>query len=136
MRNLIVRSAGAFLLLAASLSGCGKLGLGGQPPRSAELPTARQLKAIGYMSMSPKPGPDGRRVYDQLDQAKSCHDLEIAMRWNRPPDIEAGPFNEKMVYVSSGMPPGLSKRAEVFVTGVIRAGQTMPSGGSVWSLKL
>lgn len=136
MRNLIVKSAAAALLLAGLLTGCGKLGLDSQPRKSAELPTARQLKTIGYMSMSHTAGPDGRRTYDSLDQAKSCHDLEIAMRWNRPPDIKAGPFDQKMNYVSSGMPAGLSKNSEVFLTGVIKAGQTMPSGGSVWSLKL
>ena len=135
MRSLIVKSAGAALLLGAVLlGGCSKLGLGGQKTQSTELPSARQLKAISYMSQSP--GPDGRRLYDHLEQAKSCHDLEIAMRWNRPPDIKAGPFNQKMVYVSSGIPAGLSKSAEVFLTGTIRAGQTMSSGGSVWSLKL
>jgi hypothetical protein len=136
MRNLIVKSAIAALLFAASLTGCGKLGLGGKPQHSTELPTARELKKIDYMSMSQAAGPDGRRTYDSLDQAKSCHDLEIAMRWNRPPDIKAGPFDQKMIYVSSAMPTGLPKRAEVFITGVIKAGQTMPSGGSVWSLKL
>lgn len=136
MRNLIVKTAGAVLLLATLLTGCGKLGLGGKPQQSHELPSARQLKAIRYMSQSPTAGPDGRRPYDHLEQAKSCHDLEIAMRWNRPPDIKAGPFDQKMVYVSSGMPANLPKNAEVFITGVIKAGQTMPSGGSVWSLKL
>ena len=136
MRSLIVKSAGAALLLAASLTGCGKLGLGGKPQQSHELPTARQLKAISYMSQSQPAGPDGRRLYDRLEQAKSCHDLEIAMRWNRPPDIKSGPFDQKMVYVSSSMPANLAKNAEVFITGVIKAGQTLPSGGSVWSLKL
>lgn len=134
MRRLIAQSAGAALLLAILLAGCSRLGLGGQKTQSTELPSARQLKAIAYMSQAP--GPDGRRVYDRLEQAKSCHDLEIAMRWNRPPDIKAGPFDEKMTYVSSAIPPGLSRNAEVFVTGVIKAGQTLPSGGSVWSLKL
>lgn len=136
MRSLIVKSAGAALLLAASLTGCGKLGLGGKPQQSHELPTARQLKAISYMSQSQPAGPDGRRLYDRLEQAKSCHDLETAMRWNRPPDIKSGPFDQKMVYVSSSMPANLAKNAEVFITGVIKAGQTLPSGGSVWSLRL
>lgn len=137
MRNLIVRSVAAALVLAALLTGCDKLdklGLGSGQQQSKELPTARQLRTIGYMSQSK--GADGRPVYDHLEQAKSCQDLEIAMRWNRPPDIKAGPFNEKMTYVSAGVPPGLPKTSEVFVTGVIKAGQSMPSGGSVWSLKL
>src|SRR5487761_1854639 len=136
MRSLIVKSAGAALLLAASLTGCGKLGLGGKPQQSHELPTARQLKAISYMSQSQPAGPDGRRLYDRLEQAKSCHDLEIAMRWNRPPDIKSGPFNQKMAYVAAGIPADLGKNAEVFVTGRIEAGRALSDGGSVWALKL
>jgi hypothetical protein len=140
MRSLIVRSAATALALALLLAGCSKLsldklGLGSQPAQSKELPTPRQLKAIAYMSRS-KGGPNGRLVYDQLEQAKSCHDLEIAMRWNRPPDIKAGPFNEKMTYISSGVPPDLSKSSEVFLTGKIKAGQSLPSGGSAWWLTL
>jgi hypothetical protein len=140
MRSLIVRSAAAVLVLAVLPAGCDKLGLdklglGGQPAQSKELPTPRQLKTIAYMSQA-KGGPDGRLIYDHLEQAKSCHDLEIAMRWNRPPDIKAGPFDEKMTYISSGVPADQSKTSEVFLTGKIRAGQSMPSGGSVWSLTL
>lgn len=134
MRSLIVQSAATAVALAAVLSGCSKLGLGGRPPQSKQLPTAHELKTIHYMSQAK--GPDGRPLYDHLDQAKSCHDLEIAMRWNRPPDIKSGPFNQKMVYVASGMPGGLAKNAEVFITGVIKAGRSLSSGGSVWSLKL
>lgn len=137
MRSLMVRSLASVLLLAALLAGCDKLdklGLGGQPPQSKELPSARQLKTIAYMSQSKDA--NGRPIYDRLEQAKSCHDFEIAMRWNRPPDIKAGPFSQKLTYISASMPQGLSKTSEVFVTGVIKAGQTLPSGGSVWSLKL
>ena len=134
VRNLIVRCAGAALLLSATLSGCSKLGLGGQPQRSRQLPTAKELKAISYMSLTA--GPDGQKIYDHPAQARSCHDLEIAMRWNRPPDVRRGPFNQKMTYISSGVPAGLAKNSEVFVTGVIEAGRSMPDGGSVWSLKL
>ena len=140
MRSLIVKSAGTALAIAILLAGCSKLsldklGLGGQPAQSQELPTPRQLKAIAYMSQS-KDGPNGRLIYDHLEQAKSCHDLDIAMRWNRPPDIKAGPFNEKMTYISSGVPASLSKSTEVFLTGKIKAGQSMASGGSVWALTL
>lgn len=136
MPNLIVRTAGAGLLLVAVLAGCGKLQLGGQPQHSTQLPTPKQLKAIRYMSQSQTPGPDGRRAFDQLDQAKSCHDLEIAMRWNRPPDIKSGPFNDKLVYVSSAVPADLAKNSEVFVSGKIEAGRSLASGGTIWSLKL
>ena len=135
MPNLI-RTTGTGLLLAAVLAGCGKLHLGGEQQHSKELPTPKQLKEIRYMSQSRTAGPDGRRVFDDFGEAKSCHDLEIAMRWNRPPDIKAGPFNDKMVYVSAGVPAGLAKNSEVFVSGVIKAGRSLPSGGSIWSLKL
>ncbi len=140
MRNLIVKSVAGALALGILLAGCSKLslarlGLGGQPAQSKELPTPRQLKTIAYMSQA-KGGQNGRLLYDHPEQAKSCHDLEIAMRWNRPPDIKAGPFNEKMTYISSGVPASLSKASEVFVTGKIKAGQSMSSGGSVWSLTL
>lgn len=135
MRNLILQTAAAALLLTL-FPGCAKLGLGGPPAPSKELPSAQQLKSISYMSQAATAGPDGRRDYDRLEQAKSCHDLEIAMRWNRPPDVKGGPFNKKMAYVSSGVPADLPKTSEVFITGVIKAGQTMASGGSVWSLRL
>lgn len=134
MRRLIVQSVGAALLSAILLTGCGKLGLGNRSPRSAQLPTARQLEAIAYMSQAA--GPDGRRIYDHLEQARSCHDLEIAMRWNRPPDVKGGPFNQKMTYVSASFPGDLPKESEVFITGTVKAGQSLPDGGSVWSLRL
>jgi hypothetical protein len=140
MRSLILKSVAAALSLTVLLAGCDKLGLdklglGGEPTQSKQLPTARQLQAIAYMSQA-KDAPNGRLVYDHLEQAKSCHDLEIAMRWNRPPDVKAGPFSQRMTYVAAGVPTDLPKISEVFLTGVIKAGQTMPSGGSVWSLKL
>ena len=134
MRNLVLRCAGTALVLMALVSGCNKLGLGSHQGPSKQLPTPQQLKGIAYMSQAP--GAQGRQLYDHLEQAKSCHDLEIAMRWNRPPDIKSGPFNQKMTYVASDLPANLSKSAEVFVTGVIKAGQSMASGGSVWSLRL
>ena len=136
MRNLILRSTVAALLLGlvTLLTGCNKLGLGGQKTQSTELPTAKQLKAIAYMSRAP--GPDGRPAYDHLAQAKSCHDLEIAMRWNRPPDVKTGPFNDKMVYVSAGVPANLPKNSEVFFSGPVKAGRALPTGGSIWTLRL
>ncbi len=133
MRNLTVRSVVPALLLATSLAGCSKLGLGGKhaPP---ELPTPRQLKYIRYMSQAP--GPDGRKIFNHLSQARTCYDFEVAMRWDRPPNVKGGPFDDKMVYVSSGFPADLPKNSEVFLSGVIEQGQTLPSGGSVWAVKL
>lgn len=137
MRSLVVRFIGtAILLPAILLVGCDKLGLGGQPAHSTQLPGPEQLKAIRYMSQAASPGPDGRRVFDHLEQAKSCHDLEIAMRWNRPPDLKGGPFNAKIVYVSSGVPANLPKNSEVYISGVVKRGESLPSSSAVWSLKL
>jgi len=133
MRNLNLQFAGTALLLAALLTGCDKLGLGRQQ-QSTELPTRHELESIHYMSQSP--GQGGRSVYDHLEQARSCHDLEIAMRWNRPPDVKSGPFNEKMVYITSSVPKGLQKNSEVFISGEIERGEAQPSGSSVWALKL
>lgn len=134
MHRLVIRFTATALLLAALAAGCSKLGLGGAQPRSTELPTARQLRLIHYMSQAP--GPDGRPVFNHLDQARSCRDLEIAMRWDRPPDVKGGPFDKKMVYLASGVPNDLAKDSEVFISGEIKQGQSLPSGGSVWSLKL
>jgi hypothetical protein len=133
MRNLTVRSAVAALLLAMPLAACSKLGLGGKPA-APELPSARQLKYIHYMSQAP--GPDGRKIFNHLSQARTCYDLQVAMRWDRPPNVKGGPFDDKMVYVSSRFPADLPKNSEVFLSGVIEQGQTLPSGGSVWAVKL
>jgi hypothetical protein len=136
MRRLIV------ILVAVLVTGCSKvgvwldkLGLSSEPQHSAQLPTPRELKRISYMSQAAGPGPGGR-VFNHLEQAKSCHDLEIAMRWNRPPDVKSGPFNDKMVYLSAQTLSNLPKNSEVFLSGVIKAGRSLPSGGSIWSLKL
>jgi hypothetical protein len=86
--------------------------------------------------MTQAPGPDGRRLYVHLSQAKSCRDLQIALRWDRPPDVRGGPFDDKMVYVTGPLPSGLATNSEVFVAGVIEQGQSLPSGGSVWAVRL
>ncbi|MGH8181215.1 MAG: hypothetical protein ACRETR_09595, partial [Steroidobacteraceae bacterium] len=135
MRSLIVLSL-AVLLASCSKVGVwlDKLGLSNQPQHSTELPSSHELRRISYMSQAT--GPDGRRVFDHLEQAKSCHDLEVAMRWNRPPDVKGGPFNDKMVYLSAQTLANLPKNSEVFLSGVIKAGRSMPAGGNIWSLKL
>ena len=58
------------------------------------------------------------------------------MRWNRPPDVKGGPFNEKMIYLASGIPAELPKQSEVFFLGTIERGQSLPSTGWGWSLKM
>ena len=134
MHRLTPRLAAGLLLPALLLAGCAKLGLSGKAPRSADLPTPRQLRAIRYMSRTV--GPDGRRIFDRLGQARSCRDFEIAMQWNRPPDVRAGPFDQKMVYLTASMPRDLSKDSEVVLSGVIEQGQALSSGGSVWAVRL
>jgi len=134
MHHPLARSLGTLLLVCSVLGGCNKLGLGRQPRPSKDLPTRQQLKSIAYMSQSK--GPAGRPAFDRLGQARSCHDFEIAMRWNRPPDVRGGPFDQKMVYLTAHVPADLPKNSEVFLLGVIEQGQTLPSGGSVWAVRL
>jgi hypothetical protein len=134
MRNLVACFVGMGLLATLGVAGCSKLGLGGKAPPSHELPSAAELKTIRYMTRAP--GPDGRRIYVHLSEAKSCRDLQIALRWDRPPDVRGGPFDDKMVYVTDAVPPGLATNSEVFVSGSIEQGQSLPSGGSVWAVKL
>lgn len=124
----------ACVLLVSVLGGCDKLHLGNDSAPSSRLPSARELRRISYMSQSE--GPGGRRLFDKLGQARSCRDLTIAMRWNRPPDVKSGPFNEKMVYLTSGIPANLPNQSEVFVVGTIEHGQSLSSGGWGWTLKL
>jgi len=121
-------------LVACGFAGCDKLHLGSESQGSAELPSARQLKRIDYMSQSRAPG--GRPTFDKLAQARSCHDLELAMRWNRPPDVKGGAFNEKMNYLDSGIPANLPAKSEVFIVGTIEHGQSLTSGGWGWTLKM
>ena len=86
--------------------------------------------------MSRSPGPDGRPIFDRLGQARSCRDLALAMRWNRPPGVKGGPFNEEMIHLGSGIPANLPKPSEVFIVGRIEHGQSLSSGGWGWSLRM
>lgn len=122
------------LATAMVLSGCDKLKLGGEPHVSTQRPSPEELQRIQYMSQATDPG--GGKVFDHLEQAKSCHDLELAMRWNRPPDIAGGPFNQKLRYLSTQIPTDLPKQAEVFFSGTIERGESLPSGAWGWSLKM
>lgn len=132
-------SLGALLLVSSILVGCDKLGeklgLGSSAqPASTQRPRLQELKRIRYLSQAV--GPDGRKIFDHLEQAKSCRDLELAMRWNRPPDVPGGPFNMKMIYLSAGIPGDLPKQSEVFISGTIERGESLPSGAWGWSLKM
>jgi len=123
------------VLLTCPLVGCDKLTPSSDSQQSATRPSPQELRKISYMSQVTV-GPDGQKVFDRLEQAKSCRDLELAMRWNRPPDVASGPFNTKMVYLSSSVPADLAKQSEVFVSGKIKRGQSLSSGSSGWSLKM
>jgi hypothetical protein len=135
MSRFIQRSFRAPLAAAVTLlCGCDRLGLGTAPMVSTQLPGPQELHRIRYMSQATRP--DGRKVFDHLAQAKSCRDLDLAMRWNRPPDIAGGPFNQKVTYVSAQIPADLPKQSEVFVSGTIERGESLPSGAWGWSLKM
>src|SRR5581483_8895166 len=92
------------LLLANLTVGCDRLGIGEQAVTDDGAPDEQQLRKISYMAVA-NSGPNGRKIYDHLEQARSCDDLELAMRWNRPPNVESGPFHKKLVYVSQQLPP-------------------------------
>jgi hypothetical protein len=134
MRPSLPLSFGAPLLAVTLLSGCDRLGLRSGPQVSAQRPSPQELQGIQYMSQAA--GPDGGKVFDHLDQARSCRDLELAMRWNRPPDIEGGPFDQKLIYLSTQVPADLPKHSEVFVAGTIERGESLPSGAWGWSLEM
>ncbi len=123
------------LLLANLTVGCDRLGLGEQAVTDDGAPDEQQLRKISYMAVA-NSGPNGRKIYDHLEQARSCDDLELAMRWNRPPNVESGPFHKKLVYVSQQLPPDLPKNSEVFITARIERGGMLPAGGAGWLLRL
>lgn len=119
-----------------ALAGCDKLGWSGSaPPESHERPGSEELKSIAYLPQKPAPG-TAQYLYDHLDRARSCRDLELATRWNRPPDIPSGPFHKKLLYVSGGVPGAIPKDTEVFFAGRIEKGESLPSGDAGWIVRL
>jgi hypothetical protein len=126
---------GALILVASLTGGCDKLGMGSTAPEPAETPTDTALKKISYMT-SANTGPQGRKQYDHLEEAKSCGDLELAMRWNRPPNVAGGPFSKKMIYLTDSIPADLPKDSEVFIVASIEKGDPLMVGGEAWILKM
>jgi hypothetical protein len=126
---------GALLLLASLAGGCDKLGVGNAPPEPAATPTDTALQKIGYMT-SANTGPQGRKQYTHLEEAKSCGDLELAMRWNRPPNVAGGPFSKKLIYLTDTIPADLPKDSEVFIVASIEKGDPLVAGGEAWILKM
>lgn len=144
MRGTAVRlgflsGIGVIVLVTNVVAGCDqlgdKLGIGNRGPVDDGAPGEQELHRIQYMS-SADSGPKGRKVYNALEQAKSCEDLELALRWNRPPNIEGGPFHKKLVYVTDAIPPELPKQAEVFIKGRIDRAAMLPTGSAGWLLRM
>jgi len=136
MRHKPSLSLSALLLLSSLTTGCDRLGLGGPSgPVADGAPSEQELQKISYMA-SADSGPNGRKLYTHFEQAKTCGDFELAMRWNRPPNIESGPFHKKMIYLTASVPADLPRDSEVFITGTIEQGETLPSGAARWYVKM
>jgi hypothetical protein len=124
------------LLLANMTAGCDKLGSGGQTAAMDDgAPDEQQLRKISYMT-SDNTGPKGRKNYSHLSEARNCGDFELAMRWNRPPNVAGGPFQKKLVYLTRQLPSDLPKDTEVFITARIERGEMLPAGGAGWVLRM
>jgi hypothetical protein len=123
------------LLLASLAVGCDQLGIGHEPTEPARTPSEAALQKISYMTAA-NTGPQGRKLYNHLEQAKSCGDLELAMRWNRPPNVAGGPFSKNLVYLTDTIPADLSKDAEVFIVATIEKGDPLVAGGEAWILAM
>ncbi len=123
------------LALLAALSGCDKFHSGNADSGPDGAPTDQELQKIGYMS-STDTGPNGRKLYNRFEEARTCADFELAMRWNRPPNVAGGPFHQKVAYLTATVPADLPKGAEVFITGTIEKWETLPSGASGWYLRM
>jgi hypothetical protein len=127
---------GLILLMTQLTVGCEKLGIGDPPPVADDgAPDAQQLKKISYMTAD-NTGVKGRKVYKRLEEAKSCKDLELALRWNRPPNVAGGPFKQKLVYLNQQLPADLPKNTEMFVAARIERGAMLPGGGAGWLLRM
>jgi hypothetical protein len=126
---------GVLAVLSAVVGGCDKLGIGHSSSVQDEAPTPQQLQKIGYMS-SADSGPEGRKLYTRPEEAKTCGDFELAMRWNRPPGVEGGPFHQKMVYLDGTLPADLPRNSEVILSATIQEGQTLTSGSQRWYLRM
>jgi hypothetical protein len=125
---------GAVLLLA-SLGGCDQLGMAKKAVGPAEVPSDGELQKISYMTTA-NSGPQGRKTYSHLWEAKTCADFETAMRWNRPPNVAGGPFSKQMIYLTGTVPADLPSDAEVFIVGSIEKGDPLVAGGEAWILKM
>jgi hypothetical protein len=135
MSNHLIWRLGAILLLTGLSTGCDQLGMGKETtPQQPEVPAASELQKIGYLPS--EAGPNGRKLYNQFAKAKSCGDFELAMRWNRPPNIAGGPFGKKMAYLGAASPANLPDDSEVFLRATIVKGAELVGGGQSWYLRM
>jgi hypothetical protein len=122
-------------LLAAGLAGCDQFGAAKKALGPPEVPSDAELQKISYMTAE-NSGPKGRKSYTHLWEAKTCSDLETAMRWNRPPNVVGGSFSKMMVYLTDTVPADLPEDSEVFIRGSIEKGDQLVAGGWAWILKM
>jgi hypothetical protein len=134
MSHYFVSRLGAVLLFIGLSAGCDQLGRGNSTPQEPEVPSLQELRRIGYLPT--ETDPSGRKVYNQFAKAKSCGDFELAMRWNRPPNIAGGPLGKKMAYLGVASPANLPKDSEVFLTGTIVRGASLVGGDQAWYLRM
>ena len=120
---------------AVMIQGCDRFDSSQKGPVSDGAPSEQELKPIAYLPSS-NAGPGGRKLFDRLDRAKNCKDFELAMRWNRPPNVEGGVFHKKMVYLTDSLPADLPKDSEVVLSGKIERGDVLPSGSARWYLRM
>jgi len=134
MRRNLSWQVGAVILSANLMAGCDQLGLGKQASGPDGAPDEQELQKISYMTSAT--GTQGRKLYNHYEEAKTCGDFELAMRWNRPPNRAGGPFDQKMVYLTANVPPDFAKDSEVFIAATIEKGETLPSGSAGWYLRM
>jgi hypothetical protein len=135
MRYSLSLSIATAILLASVTGGCDQFGIGNSAAEPDGAPSEQDLQKISYMS-SADVDTKGRKLFGHYEEAKTCGDFELAMRWNRPPNVAGGVFHKKIVYLTSTVPGDLPKDSEVFVTGTIEKGDTLTSGALGWHLRM
>jgi hypothetical protein len=135
MGHLKRSNISALAILAVMIHGCDRIDPSQKGPVSDGAPSETELQPIAYLSSS-NGGPGGRKLFDRLDRAKNCKDFELAMRWNRPPNIEGGMFHKKIVYLTDTLPSDLPKDSEIVLSGKIDRGDVLPSGSARWYLRM
>jgi hypothetical protein len=135
MRHSLPLRIAPVLFLAGLTCGCDQLGIGNKTPEPDGAPAEQELQKISYMSSSDSDA-RSRKLYGHYEEAKTCGDFELAMRWNRPPNVAGGVFHKKVVYLTAGVPEDLPKDSEVFITGTIEKASSLGSGALAWHLRM